>query len=153
MAGLNPAAVREAVKAQLDNAGLARTVAVHLYHPGGDDDDAITQYPCIIIGWADSADYRETFGAQGIASLPLELDIRTQAADPRSAEKALDDLLAAGTGADSSIFDALDADVTLDATVSVSQITMTQRPEPQRTPNGVLYWSARLSLACRMPRS
>jgi hypothetical protein len=149
MAGLNPRRVREAVKAALDGSGLSRTVAVHAYAPTADP-DFTAQYPCVLIGWADSADYRMTFGAQGIASLPLELELRTQSADGISAEMALDDLLAAGTGAAASIWDALDADPTFGGVVTAaSKCVMTTPPRPL----GDGRWSCTFTLTTHAARS
>ena len=148
MAGLIPRTIREAVKKTIDSAGLGRSVAVHAYAPTVDP-DAVSQYPCILIGWADPADYRLTFGAQGIASLPLELEIRTQSADGISAEMALDDLLAAGTGAGSSIWDALDSDSTLGGAVARTICVMSAPPRPQ----GDGRWSASLVLTAHAARS
>ena len=148
MAGLIPRTIREAVKATIDSAGLGRSVAVHAYAPTVDP-DAVSQYPCILIGWADPANYRLTFGAQGIASLPLELEIRTQSADGISAEMALDDLLAAGTGAGSSIWDALDSDATLGGAVRTSTCVPSSPPRPQ----GDGRWSASIVLTAYAARS
>jgi hypothetical protein len=149
MAGLIPRTIREAVKKTIDQAGLGRTVAVHAYAPTVDP-DAVSQYPCILIGWADPANYRLTFGAQGIASLPLELEIRTQSADGISAEMALDDLLAAGTGSGSSIWDALDTDRTLGGVVTAATtLVMSSPPRPQ----GDGRWSASLVLTAHAARS
>jgi len=148
MAGLIPKTIREAVKRTIAEAGLGRTVAVHAYAPTADA-DAVAQYPCVLIGWADPAQYRVTFGAQGIASLPLELEIRTQSADGVSAEMALDDLLAAGAGAGSSIWDALDSDATLGGAVRTSTCEMTAPPRPL----GDGRWSATLVLTAHAARS
>lgn len=117
MAGLIPRTVREALAQQLTN-NLQRVVGVHAYAPNGNDPDAVPGYPAILIGHAPDTDYQITFGAQGIAKLLLQVEARTWSADNgMSAEIALDDLFAIGTGANSSVYDAIMLDPTLGSTV------------------------------------
>jgi len=112
MAGLHPRIIREAVASSIRAAGLAKEVGVFAYEP------PTWAHPnSVTIYHAAGSDYAVTFGATGLASLALEVRIRCTAAMREEAERALDDLLAAGTGAGSSVWDALNADRTFSAAV------------------------------------
>jgi len=148
MAGLNPKAVREALAAQLKN-NIQRGIGVHAYAPMLDP-DGVPSYPVILIGHAqESTDYALTFGSQGIAEMHLEVEVRTHSADGRSGEEALDDLFAAGSGASSSVYDALMSDVTLGG------LTHTLRVVDVRAPRslGDGRWSAGWVIAVCQARS
>jgi hypothetical protein len=150
MAGLNISQVREAVKKALSGAAFARTVAVHAYDPHTDP-EAHHQYPCVIMSIGDDGiQYRTTFGARGVAQLALRLEVRTP--DGPDGEKMMDDLLSAGTGATSSLFDALAADETFAGTIA-SGVALSVTA-PRRLTNGTSnYWSATYTLTVNQPRS
>lgn len=150
MAGLNISQVRTSVKDALSKAAFARKVAVHAYDPYTDP-EAHHQYPCVIISIGDDGiNYRTTFGAAGVAQLVLRLEVRTP--DGPDGEKMMDDLLGAGDGATSSLFDALANDETLGGVVgSAVALSVTA---PRRFTNGTNnYWSATYSLTVNQPRS
>lgn len=149
MAGLVIGTIRTALKTRLDAASMTRAVAVYDYV---DDRDAVTQYPCIFIGHADPVDYAITFGSAGIAELPLEVEVRAQAADQRSAEKVLDDLLSAGTGATSSVYDAINADRTLGGACRTLTVVAASPPRPGSNQNGV-YWTTSYTIKIYASRS
>jgi len=154
MAGLDIKATRNAIATVLEAASIGQDVAVYAYSPGPDP-DIVTGSPAILIGHAPGTDYRLTFGARGLAQLKLEIEIRCTSADGVSAELALDDLLNAGTGATSSIFDALTADPTFGGVVGNSELSDPTPPRPVR-PGGsgpVAYWSASFTLTIYQPRS
>lgn len=151
MAGLVIGTIRTALKTRLDAASMTRSVAVFDYAP--DDPDAITQYPCIVIRHASPIDYAVTFGPAGIAELPLLVEVRAQAADGRSAEKVLDDLLSAGTGATSSVYDAIMGDVTLGGACRTLRIVAASPPTPRQTPQGKPYWSTSYTVTISASRS
>lgn len=150
MAGLHIPTIRTALKTRLDAATMTRPVAVYDYV---DDPDAVTQYPFIFMGHAEPIGYEITFGSQGIAELPLRVEVRAQAADNRSAEKVLDDLLSAGTGATSSLYDAINADRTLGGACRTLLIESASPPQPRTTANGINYWSASYTLKIQASRS
>lgn len=148
MAGLNPEAVREALAQQLAN-NIQRGVGVHAYAPMIDPND-VPAYPAILIGHADpSTQYEVTFGPRGIATMHLEVEVRTQSADGVSAERLLDQLWAAGDGQSSSVFDALNTARDLGGVVSTMTIVSARAPRPLG--NGV--WSAAYVVAVHQPRS
>ena len=104
----------------------------------------------ILIGHAqESTDYALTFGSQGIAEMHLEVEVRTHSADGRSGEEALDDLFAAGSGASSSVYDALLSSDTLGGTISRLRVVNVRPPRPLG--NGV--WSAAYIVAIYQARS
>lgn len=149
--GVRIRALREAIKATLDAAPIARTIAVHAYRPAWTADQ-IHQYPCLIIGHDAAVGYRLTFGARGQAEVRLKLEVRTESSDCISAEMALDDLLSAGTGADSSIFDALTADPTFGGACA-SSVALTATPPRPMQDGEARYWSSTIALTCQMSRS
>jgi len=148
MAGLTPKLVREALQKQLAN-NLSRDVGVHAYAPLLDVRE-FTGYPAILISHApESTDYALTFGSQGIAEMHLLVEAFTDSPDGVSAEMALDDLFAAGSGASSSVYDALMSDVTLGG------LTHTLRVVDVRAPRslGDGRWSAGWVIAVCQARS
>lgn len=150
MAGLVIGTIRAALKTRLDAATMTRSVAVYDYC---DDRDAVTQYPCIFIGHADPIEYAVTYGAQGIAQMSFEVEVRTQAADNRSAEKVLDDLLSAGTGATSSLYDAICADRTLGGTCHTLTVVAATPPRKGVANGGTIYWSSTYTVTIAASRS
>lgn len=150
MAGLIPRTVREALAQQLTN-NLQMVIGVHAYAPGSDP-DFVPAYPAILIGHADGTDYALTFGARGIAQMSLEVEVRTASGDNGvSAEMAADDLFAAGTGANSSVYDALMTDVTLGGVVSTLKVESVSPPRPIDTTSG--RWSFTYTVSVYAPRS
>ena len=148
MAGLNPKAVREKLAEQLAN-NIQRGIGVHPYAPMLDA-DAVPSYPVILIGHAqESTDYALTFGPQGIAEMHLEVEVRTHSADGKSGEIALDDLFAAGSGASSSVYDALLSDVTLGGQCRSLRVVSVRPPRPL----GDGVWSAAYIVAIYQARS
>lgn len=148
--GLNIGNTREALKATIVKAGLARDIAIHAYDPYLEA-EAHHQFPAIVISIADNGiEYRRTMGAHGIASLTLLLEIRTQ--DGPDGERVMDDLLNAGTGTSSSLFDAIASDPTLGGVVADAvALSVTS---PRRMSNGTTtFWSARMALTVTQPRS
>ena len=114
--GLNLRAIREAIKAQLDAAGFDRSVTVYAYHPGS------LTFPCIIVRPAsDYVGYFTTFGENGLADVQFEIEIQTTGR-VIDAQMALDDWLSVGSGATSSLVDALMADVTLGGAVQTCRL-------------------------------
>lgn len=148
--GFNLRAIRKAVQDTLRLAPIARTVAFHAYDPFNDP-AGHHQLPAVIISIADDGiKYRGTFGAAGLASVVLQLEVRTQ--DGPDGEAMMDDLLSAGTGADSSLFDALTADPTFGGVISVG--TTLESSSPKRMKNeSMTFWSATFKLTCHQPRS
>lgn len=148
MAGLNPGTIRTAIKAQIDAASISRALTVYDYPP------ETVAYPCVAILHADeSPDYAVTFGPSGIASMPFVVDIRTTSADGVSAAKALDDLLTAGTGSTSSVFDALNADHTLGGAIRSFTWSGYTPPQIREDVNGARFMSASFVLLCHVSRS
>lgn len=148
MAGLTPKAVREALAAQIAG-NVQRGIGMHAYAPLIDTEEA-PAYPAGIIGHAqEGTDYALTFGPDGIAEMHLEISFYTHSADGKSAEQALDDLIAAGDGAGSSIYDALMADVTLGGIVRTLRV-VNFRP-PRSLGNG--KWGASYIIAIYQARS
>lgn len=146
MAGINPRAVREAIQASIRAAGMSRDVAVYAYPPES------LAYPAVTIGWA-QGDYAITFGAAGIAQMRFAVDVRTTAAEIDSAAIALDDLLSAGTGAASSVYDALTADPTFGAAVGGSAVTDFTPPRRSQAVDGTPEWVATFVVTATQPRS
>lgn len=153
MAGLDIVALRQAVKARLDaanltievDAGVSRNVAVYDYV------DQVYQYPCIIIGHTPGAeiDYMGSLSQAGIAKLTLAIEVRCLAADGRSAQIALDRLLAAGTGnSSSSVFDALFADPTFSGTIA-NGTALTCTAPAKFTDGENEYWQSTFALTVR----
>jgi hypothetical protein len=150
MPGIDLAAVRAAIKDQLDNASLwistsggsMLELAVYAYRSS-----AGLQYPCAIIGYASGGDinYAASFSNDGLMSFPLQVEIRTNAADGESAEKAMDLFLGAGTGATNSVFAALWSDMTFGGTVGNGTALTCSVPQ-QRTDGTTTYWSATFTL-------
>lgn len=151
MAGLVPATVRAAIKSTLDAASISRALAIYAYRPFWTADQ-FTQYPCLIIGYDTDTEYMGTFGPHGLAELHLRLELRTESSDCISAEMAMDAFLAAGTGADSSVFDALLADPTFGGVVG-SSIARTATPPRPLEESGVRYWSSFIPLTVYASRS
>lgn len=151
MAGLLPKVIRQAIVDTIRSAGVSRPLALYAYRPVTGDP---TEYPCVIVSHARGADYATTFGAAGIAELPLQVEIRTQATDGTSGEMALDDLMSAGLGSDSSIYDALDADRTLGGKVATFIVAGIEQPEERVLRDGTsTYWRGAFVLAIKQPRS
>lgn len=148
MAGLNPAAVREALAQQLAN-NIQHGVGVHAYAPSFDPNDVPDEDGRIGGHAENSTQYEVTFGPRGIATMHLEVEVRTQSADGVSAERLLDELWAAGDGQSSSVFDALNTDRDLGGVVSTMTIVGARAPRPLG--NGV--WSAAYVVAVHQPRS
>lgn len=150
MPGIDLAAVRAAIKNQLDAASLSietstgssLNLAVYAYKSA-----PVLQYPCAIIGYAsgDDINFAATFGADGLMVFPLQVEIRTNAADGESAEKAMDLFLNAGTGATNSVFAALWSDMTFGGTVGNGTALTCSVPQ-QRTDGTTTYWSATFTL-------
>ena len=148
MAGLDPGAIRTAIKTQLGAASISRAITVYDYPPEA------CSYPCIAILHAgESADYAVTFGATGIASMAFRVEIRTTSADGISAAKALDDLISAGTGADSSVYDALNADHTLSGAIRTFTFTGFSPPQIREDVTGTRFMAASFTITCHASRS
>lgn len=147
MAGLNIIAVREAIAAQLQAAQIDR-LAVYAYDPG----DPPT-YPAAIVQHANDGNYATTFGPKGLAEVTMRVQLRANAADSESAERALDALLSAGTGADRSVYDALDADRTFGGTVYTFTIADIAWPTQTNDQAGNPIWVASISFSIKQPRS
>lgn len=129
MAGLIPRTVREALAQQLTN-NLQMVIGVHAYAPGSDP-DFVPAYPAIRIGHAPGTNYTTTFGPQGIAKMALQVEALTSSADGGvSAEMALDDLYAIGTGANSSVYDAIMTDPTLGGALENIEYVDVAPPRP-----------------------
>ena len=109
MSGLTIIDICEAMKTQLVN-GLTRETNV--YATPVTDPKA----PSITIRLARPPDYWGTFGAGGLAIVPLELTIDPGAGDLQSMAMRLYDFLSVGTGNNSSVLDALLADTSLGLT-------------------------------------
>ena len=156
MAGLNIGTIRTAIKTVLDLSSIARDVAVYAYAPGPDP-DVVPGYPAVLIGHGNAGvDYMLTFGSRGLTQMDLEIEVRTASGDGgMSAERVLDDLLSAGTGTTSSIFDALNTDPTFGG-VCTSVVTKVSPPRPIR-PAGpgtpVMFWAATFTLTINQPRA
>lgn len=148
MEGLHPVTVREALQAAIQNAGLDKTVAVHAYDPGAPHH----QYPALIIGHGTGVDYAITFGPRGIAVLNLQVEIRTSAVEPAGGGRQLDELLAAGTGANSSVFDALRSDPTLGGVVGDCTVKSATPPRYVDDESGT-YWTSTLPITVHQARS
>lgn len=112
MSGLTIRAVREAIAEQLAK-NLDRETNVYPYMQ-----DA-PQYPCVMVlpATGDAVSYFKTFSSVGLAELRLDLHIYTTSADPVSAQIAIDDYLSAGGANQSSVLDAILADMTLGGAV------------------------------------
>lgn len=148
MAGLNPKAVREALKSQLAN-NLSRVVGVHAYAPLLDVRE-FSSYPAILISHApESTDYALTFSDQGIAEMHLLVEAFTDSPDGISAEIALDDLFAAGSGASSSVYDAILSSDTLGGLVARLRVVDVRPPRSL----GDGRWSAGWVVAVYQARS
>ena len=104
--------IRKAVKAQIET-NLNRETTVYAY---GQAEQA---YPCIEIlpAQGEAVGYFKTFGDGGLGDLRLDLHIYTTAADPVSAQIALDDYLSIGGDNQSSVVDAILVDRTLGGVV------------------------------------
>lgn len=150
MAGLIPKVIRQAIVDTVKRSAVSRPLALHAYKPITGEP---TEYPCLLVSHATGADYATTFGAAGIAEMPFRVEIRCQSADGISGEMALDDLMAAGTGADSSIYDALNADRTLGGKVATYTVVDVEQPEERTSPDGTDYWRGAFVLSIKQPRS
>lgn len=151
MAGLIPKVIRQAIVDTLGSAGISRPLALYPYKPITGEP---TEYPCVIVSHANGANYATTFGDKGIAEMPLRVEIRALSADGSSGEMVLDDLMAAGTGADSSIYDALDADRTLGNKVATYTVVNIEQPEERPMRDGTsTYWRGAFVLSIKQPRS
>lgn len=147
MAGLNIIAVREAIADQLKAAQI-EGLSVYAYDPGDPP-----SYPAAIVQHAGAGDYATTFGAQGVAEVTMRVQLRANAAESESAERTLDALLSAGTGASRSVFDVLDADRTFGGTVSTFTISDVAWPTQTNDQAGNPIWIASISFSIKQPRS
>lgn len=143
-AGLSPQNAREAIARTLES---LRDVKVYPYAPNVEVDDVLDDYPCVIIRHSrspyaplggDRTGFAGTFGPRGLANMSFDLELLTQSADGITAEKTMDEYVAAGTGAGLSMWDALAADTTFGNVVGGSVVT--NFVAPRRAGRGV--WSA-----------
>lgn len=135
-AGLSPQNAREAIGRTLES---LRDVKVYPYAPNADPDDVLDKYPCVIIRHSrspysplggDRSGFAGTFGPRGLANMSFDLELRTQSQDGITAEKAMDEYVAAGTGAGLSMWDALATDTTFGNVVGGSSVTNFTPPRP-----------------------
>lgn len=119
MAGLTLQTIREALADQLRDALSAggRKTNVYPYRTNGTT-PSITIDPA-----ADYLDYFVTFGAAGLSTVRLTLEIIPASTEAKSAGIALDDYLSAGTDNPASIMDALYADTSLGGVAETLQVT------------------------------
>lgn len=150
MAGLVRSVIRQAIVDTVRRSAVARPLAMYAYKPITGEP---TEYPCLLVSWADGANYASTFGAAGLAEIAVSVELRAQSADSLSGEQVLDALMDAGTGADSSVYDALNADRTLGSKVATFTVLDIEQPEERTSPDGTTYWRGAFILSIKQPRS
>ena len=151
MAGLVPKVIREAIVNTLRSSAISRPLALYAYKPVTGEP---MEYPCVLVSHATGADYATTFGDRGIAEMPMRVEIRSTSTDGISGEMILDELMAAGTGADSSVYDALTADRTLGAKVATFTVLDVEQPNERLFSDGTsAYWVGAFVLSIKQPRS
>lgn len=103
-------AIREAIADQLQ----AQLPELHCY---AFDPGTVVNYPCAIVYPAGGPSgefigYQQSFGSRGLAGIEMGVEVRVNAADPVSAQRAIGVLVS--TGASGSVHDALMAPTATD---------------------------------------
>lgn len=112
MSGLTLRDIREQLAASLNDKISGFTVRAY---PG----DGVSGQCIFIWPGADNyVDYWESYGASGLATVHLQLQIRTTAADDASAQIVIDELLSSGSGNGRSLIDAIRSNKTLGGQVA-----------------------------------
>lgn len=135
----DPARVKDALAAQLRNR-VARDVTVYAWEEAYPDADCLLVYEAE----SDPLDYFDDIG-DGYATLTLIIEAWVSAEDAETRSRKLDDFASIGTGAASSITDAIDADRTLGITnVNAVCLAMASKVTTDDTGRGVATWQVQV---------
>lgn len=107
---LNLTAIREALADQIQ-AGISEEISCFPYNTPKTGTCIVIREPDQYVG------YHETFGANGIADVQLIVDLVVSAMS-EDAQRLLDEMRSSGLGMTNSVIDAIEADKTLNGTVS-----------------------------------
>lgn len=145
--------IREAVKTRLTNAtnGVrGREVTVYAYRPAVGE----RSYPCLIVAPPEGTqyvDYFMTFGTTGQADIALDVEVHVDNYSEESQQIALDAFLSAGSAATftASVFNAIEADVTLSGAVESCKAMRADSPRPSDEIAGVMVARIPLEIIAR----